>query len=411
MATMTARTWFMVRRFGLRRYVLAAIFGTGVAALGPLGSSGEAAPLDPAAFSSLGPSPFDVGGPFLINTSSIPQLTGGNPPITPIAGVVTPGNIAVFTFDSISIPSGASISVGGSRPVALLSQTTVLMLGRIGVVAAGGAGADGVGSDAGGGAGGGGAANGVGGGGGGGFGGVGGAGAGTGAGVGGIVYGNLQTLLQGGSGGGGGEGGPGGDGGGAIELGAADQMLLAGELRADGAPSPTNNFFDPTVGGGGGSGGGILIHAPSLIVDGVLSAVGGEGGLSGFSAPGGGGGGGGGGRVVILAAPNGLTLNPGLVVLVQGASGGFAPNSGAGSRGATGESGSFVTGLLPGTPPTAPVVAGCVELQAAPLVGATVKLKQGKSQSAVTDTSGCFSFLNVTSGRTGSITIELPTLP
>ena len=60
-------------------------------------------------------------------------------------------------------------------------------------------------------------------------------------------------------------------------------------------------------------------------------------------------------------------------------------------------------------------VAGCVQIQGAPLVGASVKLLQEKSAKkailTTTDTNGCYSFGTAVSGRTGTLTIELPQLP
>lgn len=79
----------------------------------------------------------------------------------------------------------------------------------------------------------------------------------------------------------------GGDGGGAIAL-IADEIVIAGEVSADGDRGPAATF-DAS---GGGSGGGILIQAERLDLGGRLSAAGGPGGR-GFDA----GGAGGGGRV------------------------------------------------------------------------------------------------------------------
>lgn len=108
-------------------------------------------------------------------------------------------------------------------------------------------------------------------------------------GLGGPAYGDLNVTLQGGSGGGGGSSVGGGGGGGAIALFGSTVRIVAGaEVFADGG--------DGAIGGngasGGGSGGGILIHGDTVVVDGLLSAAGGEGGEGGCCGNGGGGGGG-----------------------------------------------------------------------------------------------------------------------
>jgi hypothetical protein len=81
----------------------------------------------------------------------------------------------------------------------------------------------------------------------------------------------------------------GGDGGGAIAL-IADEIVIAGEVSANGDRGPAATF-DAS---GGGSGGGILIQAERIELGGRLSAAGGPGGR-GFDA----GGAGGGGRVLV----------------------------------------------------------------------------------------------------------------
>jgi hypothetical protein len=197
----------------------------------------------------------------------------------------------------------------------------------------------------------------VGGGGGGGFGGAGGAGEGfpplrplpVSGGPGGLTYGtntSLLQLLQGGSGGGGGRGGgfPGGGGGGAIELGAITSMTLNGIIRANGGDGFVSSESVLGSGSGGGSGGGILIHAPLVSLNGLLSAAGGLGGSE-FSGPGpadlpttiGFGGGGGGGRVVIQGFTTELGNNFNFNV---------NPGNGGGPQGAiTGSPGSFAVAV------------------------------------------------------------------
>ncbi len=121
---------------------------------------------------------------------------------------------------------------------------------------------------------------------------------------------SLSTLFFGGGGGGGGgssyghAGGDGGDGGG-IALIFADELLLDGEVRADGTQGATTATSYRSAAGGSGAGGSIYIVARSLTLGGLLSAQG-----AGAVEPGdfiAGGGGGGDGRIRVDAADlNGL---------------------------------------------------------------------------------------------------------
>lgn len=231
------------------------------------------------------------------------------------------GGIAVFTFDSITIPAGAVINAMGGRPFELRARNSLTLAGTVngdGVSAtdrtpdanAGGPGGGAGGADfsqAGSGPGGGGhPSNGGQGGGGGGFGGAGAEGAtctigcpaGT-AGVGGATYGNLNARLQGGSGGSGASTTAadnthpvgGGGGGGAIALfGKSVTIKSTGIVTANGGDGACGSFASS----GAGSGGAILVHGETVQIDGSLSAAGGAGGSSGdvFTASGGGGGGG-----------------------------------------------------------------------------------------------------------------------
>jgi hypothetical protein len=310
-------------------------------------------PLDPNGFTSLGASPFSAAGVYTIDASK----NNANPILTkpdsttitgvfysPSGGMVAKDEIAVFTFNSLNIPAGVT-ALGArnanSRPIALLSQSTVTIAGTIDVSGANGANNSGInggnGGNAGpGGGGGGGAAaytfgtpgsggvgfvNGANGGipvganggsvvaggggtsgptltdgGGGAFGGNGGNGGAPG--FGGTAYGDLTMTLQGGSGGASGAsgvgagGGGGGGGGGAIELGALGNITLSGTVLANGGAGGSG--FG-TGAGGGGAGGGIVVHGPAVSLSGNLNAIGGAG--SGYN-----GGGGGGGRVLILTA-------------------------------------------------------------------------------------------------------------
>jgi hypothetical protein len=357
----------------------------------------RASPYDPLAFGSCGTNPFGAPGNYMLNTTT-PGFSGPGGACT--FAFVTPENVVVFTFDSISVAPGAIVRAVGTRPAALLSRSTFeVQAGALidvsgsfvagtGYVTGAGGSFGGFGPGAGGAA-----ASG----GGGGFGTNGGAGGGTPGGVGGTAYGNLLNVLQGGSGGGnfGSDGGPSG---GVIELGAATSLSIAGSVRADG-------YF--AVGGaGGGSGGGLLIHAPTVSVSGVVSASGGDGGAGG-AAPGGGGGGA--GRINFLTANGTMTVVPGAVIAALGGNGGTGSPAGQGANLLTPVVGPFPS---PPPPPRAPAAEGCVKMSGAPLVGAIVRFKQkGMGDATTTDGNGCYAFTSGQSGRTGTITIELPTLP
>ena len=254
---------------------------------------------------------FTAVGTVVFDTTA--RTFGGAP------GGVVVGGAAVYAFDSITIPSGTTVRGIGSRPLVLLSRSTVGITGTLDVSganastqspAAGGAGGGAGGAGAGGVLGTGSPGTGPGRGlsgqsaGGGGFGGNGGAGGGTGGVAGGTAYGNLDSTLQGGSGGGGGsnfypfQGSPGRSGGGgsgvvfvqaqsAIIIGASGLVLANGGNGAQGE-----------CGSGGGSGGGIVLAAPKIVNDGALRANGGNGG-HGIDP------GGGGGRILTSVSLNG----------------------------------------------------------------------------------------------------------
>jgi hypothetical protein len=103
---------------------------------GALGGTAGTAPADPlnvTDFPSLGAFP-TAAGTYTVNTSGTPTLTG--PGGTAITGVVS-GDIAVFTFDSITVGSGMMLTGTGTRPVALLSYGDVAVRGT-GLVDVGG---------------------------------------------------------------------------------------------------------------------------------------------------------------------------------------------------------------------------------------------------------------------------------
>jgi uncharacterized repeat protein (TIGR01451 family) len=290
-----------------------------------------------------------------VTTFDTDALTYGGTP----GGAVVNG-AALFVFDSITAPSGATIRGVGSRPLVLFSNGAVSVTGTIhvdgtnaGPTAPGcqASGQPSVSGGAGGGSGGAGAAvnpgtgstgGGTGGGaagtgasqpgsGGGGFGGAGGSGGNGGGGAGGAAYGDLTTAISGGSGGGGAStdsadgclGASGGGGGGTVFVQSLTGITVAaaGIVSANGG---SGNLSD-MGGSGGGSGGGIIIAGASLTNSGTIRANGGGGGGGGCC---GGGGGGGGGRIVL----GGLNLTAGTTQV--GGGGGGSGNGGGAAGGA-----------------------------------------------------------------------------
>lgn len=288
-----------------------------------------ATPLLPGAFTSLGTFT-PVAGAYVANTTTL-KLTG---PGTNFTGVNS-GGIAVFTFNTVSIPVGATIVVTGTRPLALMSLGTMTVAGLIdgnadngrasfsgGNGALGGPGGSRGGSavpDAGQGSGGGGPSNNNAGAAGGGFGGGGASGANTEGDVGapgGPVYGDLFVQLQGGSGGGGASNTEGGGGGGAIQLSAVGNLTIAGTaiIRVNGGWGDVGGFG----GAGGGSGGGVILYSGATLAlagGSTVSARGGDGGQGGCCGHGGGGGG---GRVLLIGR---AVSNSGLISVAGGISG------------------------------------------------------------------------------------------
>jgi hypothetical protein len=241
-------------------------------------------------------------GTYTVDTTAM-TISG---PGTSATGV-DQGGVAVFTFDNVSVPVGATVNVQGVRPFKLLATGSLTVAGTINgdgtsatdfVVAAnpggpgGGAGGSTSNTPGLGPGGGGSPTDSFNGGGGGGF---GGAGARGGiqsaslnpAGAGGSSYGDLNTSLQGGSGGGGGAGTGGGGGGGAVAL-FGSTVTINGTVNARGGAGTSGN----DGASGGGSGGAILIHGDLVEVTGTLDASGGVGGAGGCCGDGGGGGGG-----------------------------------------------------------------------------------------------------------------------
>ena len=294
--------------------------------------------LDPEDFASLGTLAWSSGG-YTINTDALTIVDNAAPGTPLFTGVVEDQNgaadsiggvpgplgipeIAVFTFDSIAIEGTASVTIVGTRALALLSHGDALIDRVLAVngkgthwstattFLAGGPGGFGGGINAQ-------------------------AGLGPGGGQGwsgnpftqnvcssgggfgsaglpgtafctpitqapnpGLAYGDLHGVLQGGSGAGSADhtSGPtgaaaGAGGGGAIEIGAVASLTVgaSGIVRANGGEGQlrANGFGVERT--GGGSGGGIRLTASSLAILGSVQARGGRGGWS-ATAPSGGGG-------------------------------------------------------------------------------------------------------------------------
>jgi len=311
-------------------------------------------PLDPNAFTSLGT--LDVSaGTLTINTDTL--AISGAAAFTGVVHVQGAGlpDVAVFTFDDLTIASGVTLTFQGSRPIAILSKSDAIidaaitvsgLNGQPGSGVSGGGGLGRLGGGNGGGTSG--AATGPGkgfagqngsiGGGGGGFGGAGGGGGvnlgSPSSGGGGPAYGDLAAALQGGSGGGSHQSPPGttyngggGAGGGAIEIGAIGAVSLAQGINARGGGG-AGNSGSGYICGGGGSGGAVLVHGTSVTTGAALDVGGSSGGRTNLNPPQHslGGGGGGGGRVYI--GPDAYTLGAAVSFSVNtaGGAGGRSPD-------------------------------------------------------------------------------------
>ncbi len=298
-------------RHAVRCFLLSSVLALAVSSLVHAGT------LDPLDFTPLGTLSWSSGS-YTIDTDALTIVDDAAPGTPLYSGVVddqggsadsfggVPGplgipEIAVFTFTGITLDGTATVTVVGSRALALLSQGDILidrtlaldgeyaMAGESAVPGAGGPGGfaggapglDGVGPGAGvglnvfsftvGQCGGGGS-----------FGGTGGfqsCGVNPASGGGG-PYGNLRQSLQGGSGGGGvttlvPENVAGGGGGGALELGATGTLTIgaSGIVRANGGLGQ-GKFAGVGAIGGAGSGGGVRLSASLLVLDGVVEARG-----------------------------------------------------------------------------------------------------------------------------------------
>lgn len=247
----------------------------------------HAIPLDPASFASFESLRASTGALTINTDGAVPLLRVGTNDFKGV--VVSQGSglpdIAVFTFNDISLTGSVTISGSGSRPLALLSKGGVVITPTItfsggngtsggavpGVFGGAGPGAGpGSGTFSGGG----------------GFGGQGGGRSGSHVGS---AYGDLTLALQGGSGGG--AGGRSGAGAGAIEIGALGAVSV-GTIVANGGSGGAG--ANGTASDHGGSGGAIRIHGTTVSA-GSLQARGG----SAANANTAGGGGGGGGRILV----------------------------------------------------------------------------------------------------------------
>jgi hypothetical protein len=216
-------------------------------------------------------------GNYEINTST-GDLTG---PGVSVRGQIISGQV-IFRFAQINIQAGANIAVRGATPVSL-EGTDVTISGKIISDGNGFPGAapprPGAGGGNGAGPGGGGWSQ-AGGGGGAGYGGKGGNGGSIGGqpgGSGGKNYHDFKNCLQNGSGGAAfgttpGAGAHGGNGGGAVQVTAANSLVMSGTISVAGT-----NGGESACGGGAGSGGSIVLHGAVVKGAPVLNASGGQG--------------------------------------------------------------------------------------------------------------------------------------
>jgi hypothetical protein len=246
-------------------------------------------PLDPLAFGSLGALAVGPGAYTVFTDGAAPTLVDSSLQVLATGWYVAQSDafnpqVAVFSFDSIVVSTGAAITAVGNNPLALLSRGDISFAGQLDAAGrAGGPQGAGLGGRAGpgGGAGGSGGSGigqpGVGPGGGqGGFVGLGDCSWGEGGAYGGagshwnpcltpaVAYGDPALVLNGGSGGGasGANLFGAGAGGGGVELGALGTITLLGGSLLNVAGGDFGTGL--AVNAGGGSGGALLLHAPSI---------------------------------------------------------------------------------------------------------------------------------------------------
>ncbi len=196
--------------------------------------------------------------------------------------------VAVLFAHAVTVQQGAGVSVTGALPLVVVAATTVNLQGTVQSATPGNAGGPLVTQSGAGGGPGGGAGGNHQGAGGGGYCGTGGQGAvGSDAAApapGGRSYGTpaLVPLIGGSAGGNHGDYDDGGEGGGAIQI-SAGTSITVGTLGVLNVPG----YGGANVGGGGGgSGGGILLEAPQVTIDGIVTANGGGAGLATANASG-----------------------------------------------------------------------------------------------------------------------------
>lgn len=282
-----------------------------------------------------------AGDTLAIDTSALTITRNGASLGSGVAGSTggpSPQSVALFTFTSLTIPSGVTVAITGTRPLGLLARENLSIGSAIDVSASGttakaGGAAGGAGSVAGnpgGGAGGGqapGSSRSEGG---------GGSYGGQGESLTGATYGDAAlTDLHGGSGGGSGSGydaglggsapgRSGGAGAGALLFQAQNNLQVSAALTAKGGTGVTGNNDQGS--GGGGSGGAILLAAPHVSVSSTVNADGGTGGY--FTSPGFvSASEGGGGRIALysISAPTTATLQARRPNII--ATGGFPPTT------------------------------------------------------------------------------------
>ena len=190
-------------------------------------------------------------------------------------------DLCVIRYHSLTVAPGATLTLVGSRAAVLTAQTDMLIGGTLLVTAGGSLGSGNNGFPAAGGGGGGGSTSGS-------PGGTAFQSPGSG-GLGGAPVSNVTLVplwggSRGGSGGGGG-GAAGGSGGGALELVACGTLTVAGTINAGGAGgSGGQPISGPIGGGGGGAGGGILLEGDNVMITGEINANGGGGGGGGTTS-------------------------------------------------------------------------------------------------------------------------------
>lgn len=148
----------------------------------------------------------------------------------------------------------------------------------------------------------------------------------------------VEQDLGGGSGGAGGthatQGGAGGDG--DADDGAPDDTALGGlpgtvaalSILRGGCAGQTGGYNSATRGQGGRGGGAIYLAAPSIVVQGNITAAGAGGRGGGADSQGGGGGGGGSGGAVVLQGDK-VTIETDALLLATGGGGGQGGTSGS----------------------------------------------------------------------------------